>query len=89
MLHRHWRWLRRLVLDERGSYPLEYVGVTAISIVLVGILIAGLEQNRPRIGATMAQVLERIIISLDNGHPGTLDYDLEFTPTGREPNLQR
>jgi Flp pilus assembly pilin Flp len=70
------RLLRRLGGDTRGTNPVEYAAITGIALLIAGFLIVGITANRQRIGGTMANVLNNLIVSFESGGGGTIgDYD--------------
>jgi Flp pilus assembly pilin Flp len=70
------RLLRRLGADTQGTNPVEYAAITGIALLIAGFLIVGITTNRQRIGATMGNVLNNMVVSFESVDGGTIgDYD--------------
>nr|MCU0491726.1 hypothetical protein [Chloroflexaceae bacterium] len=77
-----WRRLRTTWRSERGTQPLDYVGVTGVAMVVAGMIIVGIVAARGQLGAQMARVHAHIIASFEQGRGGTINHNhwIELPP---------
>jgi hypothetical protein len=73
--------LRRIVRADRGTSIVEYVGVTGIALIVAALIMAGITSGRFRLGAAMANIHDRQIISFENGMPGQANTDADLFPS--------
>jgi hypothetical protein len=72
-------WLRRVGASERGISIVEYVAITAISLIAAGFIMARVTSQRFVIGSAMANVLSTLVTSFESGHNSTIDQDFSGT----------
>jgi Flp pilus assembly pilin Flp len=70
----------RLWHNEQGVNVVEYVAVSTVALIAVGIILASLTAGRMEIGRTMAEYHAALIASFDTGLEGTANIDAEMHP---------